>query len=71
VTAARDRLERELGQPLPPGLAALPDAHHAQLAEAIDAARGRQREALAAATESGLAFIPRLLRGPVKKVLFG
>lgn len=67
----RDQLEREYGGPLPPGLAALAPEHQQALAEAIDAARTRQAHALAKATDHGLDFIPKLLRGPVKKVLFG
>jgi len=71
MATARDRLEKEYGDTLPPGLAALTDVQHARLADAIDAARTRQAAALAKATDNGLDFVPRLLRGPVKKVLFG
>ena len=71
MTDARARLEQEYGGPLPPGLAALSDAEAAALADAIDAARTRQSRALAKATERGLDFVPKLLRGPVKKVIFG
>lgn len=70
MATARDRLEEEYGDPLPPGLSALSEEHHARLADAIEAARIRQAKALAKATDSGLDFIPRLLRGPVKRVLF-
>lgn len=68
---AHDRVAEEYGDALPPGLAALDEAHAAHLADAIDTARRRQREALAEAMEAGLHFVPRLLRGPVKKSLFG
>lgn len=71
MTSARDRLERECGETLPSGLAALTREQQARLADAIDAARTRQAQALAEATESGLAFVPRLLRSTVKKVVFG
>lgn len=71
MATARDRLEAEFGAMLPPGLAALSDQQHARLVDAIEDARTRQARALAKATEHGLDFIPRLLRGPVKKVLFG
>jgi hypothetical protein len=66
-----DRLTREYGGALPPGLAALDATDRDRIADAIDAARTRQARALAKATEGGLDFIPKLLRGPVKKVLFG
>lgn len=71
MAEARTRLETEFGGALPPGLAALGEADATRLVEAIEAARTRQSAALGAATDSGLEFIPRLLRGPVKKVLFG
>lgn len=67
----RTRLEQEYGGPLPPGLAALSAEDQATLADAIAAARTRQAKALAKATDGGLDFVPRLLRGPIKKVLFG
>jgi hypothetical protein len=71
MTTARERLEKEYGSALPPGLAGLSDEQHARLADAIDAARTRQDQALAKATDSGLDFVPKLLRGTVKKVIFG
>jgi hypothetical protein len=67
----RERLEKEYGGSLPPGLAALSDAEHATLADAIDAARRRQKDALRTATDRGLDFVPRILRSTVRKVLFG
>ncbi|MGA8258121.1 MAG: hypothetical protein WB767_16250 [Nocardioides sp.] len=63
-------LERELGTSLPPDLATLTDADLARLAKILKAARHQQAAALAEATDRGLSFIPRLLRGPVTKVLF-
>ena len=69
--SARERLETEYGDQLPAGLAALTDAQQAQLADAIAATRTRQAEALAEATDNGLDFIPRMMRGAVKRVLFG
>jgi hypothetical protein len=71
MTDARARLEKEYGGPLPPGLSALTTDQQAILADAIEAARVRQARALAKATDGGLDFVPKLLRGPVKKVLFG
>ena len=71
MSDARARLEEELEGSLPPGLAGLSEAELETLAEAILAARTRQAEALRRATAHGLDFVPRLLRGPVRKVLFG
>ncbi|MGO4256016.1 hypothetical protein [Marmoricola sp. RAF53] len=71
MTPAHARLADELGGPLPPGLAGLDEADAAHLADAVEAARARQSAALRDATDGGLEFVPKLLRGPVKKVLFG
>ncbi|MBO9523058.1 MAG: hypothetical protein J7518_16115 [Nocardioidaceae bacterium] len=70
-TEARARLETLYGGSLPPALGALTEEQHARLADAVDAARARQKQALREATDSGLDFVPKLLRGPVRKVLFG
>ena len=67
---AHAKLAGEYGDPSPAGLAGLTSAQATQLVEAIDAARRHQDEALRAATEAGLEFVPKLLRGPVKRVLF-
>ena len=71
MTEPRERLASEYGGPLPPGLASLSPEHQQVLVEAIEEARKHQARALAKATDQGLDFIPKLLRGPVKKVLFG
>lgn len=67
----RQRLQEVYGDALPPSLAALSDAEVEHLVGAIDDAQARQRSALAAATDTGMAVIPRVLRGPVRRVLFG
>jgi hypothetical protein len=67
---AHARLAGEYGAPLPPGLAGLSSEQATQLVEAIEAARRHQDEALRTATEAGLGFVPKVLRGPVKRVLF-
>ncbi len=64
------RLTQELGAELPASVAALPEDALAVLAETLAATRQAQAQALAEANERGLAFLPRLLRGPVQKVLF-
>ena len=71
MTSPRAELERHLGGPLTPGLAALSDADIDALAKAIVDARRSQKEALAAAIDSGLNIVPRVLRGAVRKALFG
>jgi hypothetical protein len=71
MAQGHERLSEEYGGDLPAGLARLTEHDAAHLADAITAARRRQRAALAEASESGLAFVPRILRGPVKRVLFG
>lgn len=65
-----ERLTAELGADPPAAVAALTDADLQVLADALAAARRDQAAALAEATERGLAFIPRVLRGPVTRALF-
>jgi hypothetical protein len=69
--AAIHALRKQLGQPPPPGLGALSDEQLRDLAEAIRDARHRQAAALAEAGDRALGRIPRLLRGPVRKVAGG
>jgi hypothetical protein len=64
-------LSRALGAPLPKGIESLNETELSQLADALAAAKVRQREALEASTEAALSHIPMLLRGAVRKVLFG
>lgn len=64
-------LHGELGLGPTPTLDALDQQQLTHLTSAIAAAQTRQQEALAAAMESGLEFVPRVLRGSVQKVLFG
>ena len=60
-----------LGSPLPPGLEALSKPQLEKLAAAFASAKEQQRVALAASTEAALSHVPMLLRGAVRKVLFG
>jgi hypothetical protein len=62
-------LKRELRAEVPPAIAALPETEVAALAGMLGDARERQRAALERALDEGLGFVPRLLRGPVKKAL--
>jgi hypothetical protein len=66
-----EALTRALGAPPPEEIAALDAADLARLADALETARTRQVALAEKAAEDGLRFIPRLVRGPVKKVLFG
>lgn len=71
MTTTRDELERLLGGPLTPGLAALSDKDLDTLATAIADAGRSQKAALADAIDDGLNIVPRVLRGAVRKALFG
>lgn len=66
-----EKLEAALGAPIPESFSKLTDEQLGRLADALDAARQRERRELTEAMENGLGFVPRMLRGPVKKVLFG
>ncbi|HLJ03932.1 MAG TPA: hypothetical protein VKT31_10850 [Solirubrobacteraceae bacterium] len=65
------RLERELRSPAPAGVRAVRAGDLEHLAAAIAEARHRQAAAIGAAAERGLRFVPRLLRGPVRKMVGG
>ncbi len=67
--AARRSLEEQLEGPVPRGIAELPAQNLAHLADAIRTARHRQAKALEEAGERALERIPRLLRGPIRKVV--
>jgi hypothetical protein len=71
MASALDDLKRELRADPPPAIAALGETDLARLTATLRAAREHQTAALEGATDHGLAFIPKLLRGTVKKVLFG
>jgi hypothetical protein len=63
-----ESLEHQLGGPLPAGVAALDDASLTTLADAVRQARRRQAAELGAAGEKALGLVPRLLRGPVRRI---
>ncbi|MEA2190979.1 MAG: hypothetical protein QOI73_1100 [Solirubrobacteraceae bacterium] len=64
-------LESELGGRAPDGLEALGDAQLRAFTDLLHEAKRRQSEALQAATEEALEIVPRMARGPVRKILFG
>ncbi len=63
------QLREQLSGDVPEGVTALGDADLADLAHAIRDARHREGQALAAAGERALEHVPRLLRGPIRKVV--
>jgi len=68
---ARAALEHELGGPPSPSVRALAPAHAAALAATVRAARIQQAEQLRAATDETFDRLPRLLRGPVRRIVGG
>ena len=61
-------LEQQLGAAAPRGVQELEDSELQDLTAAIRAARQRQARALDEAGDRALGRIPRLLRGPIRKV---
>lgn len=68
--AMRD-LEDELGARPPDGLQALSDAQLRAFTALLRETKRRQSEGLQAATEQALEIVPRMVRGPVRRILFG
>jgi ribosomal 50S subunit-associated protein YjgA (DUF615 family) len=64
-----EALRARLGDTPPAALRALAGPQLEDLVTAVTDARRRQGEALAAAGERALGYIPRLLRGPVRRVM--
>lgn len=69
--SARRDIEALLPGVATPGLDALDPAELDTLARLVAEATHRQESDLAAAIDSGLTIVPRLLRGTVRKALFG
>ena len=59
----------QLRGPAPDGLRELSDDELSHLAEAIADAQNRQAAALAEAGNRALSHVPRLLRGPIKRIV--
>jgi hypothetical protein len=68
---AVDILEEELGARLPEGLEMLADDELLLLADLLAAAKAEQAQELEEGVEGSLDIVPRLMRGPVRKMLFG
>ncbi len=68
---ARRILKPELGGSVPDGLDALTEDELDGFATVLRAAKRRQSQELEAAVEQALDIVPRLLRGTIRKILFG
>ncbi len=68
---AIDILEDELGAVVPDGIAALAGHELLALADLLRDARRRQARELDDGVEGSLEIVPRLARGPVRRILFG
>jgi hypothetical protein len=66
-----DALEAELGGRAPDALSALSKDDLRAFASVLHDAKARQSQELEAAVEEALGVVPRLLRGTIRKVLFG
>jgi hypothetical protein len=64
-------LEAQLRDQPSSAVGGLADAHLSHLAEAIHAARRHQAAELSTASKQALDGVPRLLRGPIKKIVGG
>jgi hypothetical protein len=69
--AARRILKPELGGSVPTGLEGLTEEELHGFAAAVRVARRRQSEELELAVDQALDIVPRLLRGTIRKILFG
>jgi hypothetical protein len=64
-------LQQEIRAVPPASIAALDPGQLEVLGAAVANARARQADALQAAIDDGLGFLPRLMRGAVKRALLG
>lgn len=68
---AVDIFEGELGGRAPEGFMQLTDEQLLALADLLQEAKARGQEELQEGVEESLDFVPRLMRGSVRKILFG
>jgi hypothetical protein len=68
---AIDTLEEELGARIPEGIEVLADDELLLLADLLHEAKASQAQELDEGVEGSLDIVPRLMRGPVRKMLFG
>jgi hypothetical protein len=64
-------LEAELGGRAPDGLAALSEEQRQAFADVLHVAKASQSHELESAIEQSLGVVPRMLRGTIRKILFG
>jgi hypothetical protein len=64
-------LKSELGGKVPHGMDGLTEADMAAFAGILHDAKARQSRALEEAVDDALEIVPRLLRGAVRRILFG
>jgi hypothetical protein len=64
-------LEAELGGRAPDGLHALTATQLRAFTVVLHDAKRRQSDALQSAVDEALEIVPRMVRGPVRKILFG
>jgi hypothetical protein len=62
-------LRAQLGDSAPDSLRTLSETELRDLSDALADARHRQAAALAAAADRALSHIPRMLRGPIKRIV--
>lgn len=62
-------LRAQLGPRIPDGLRALDDKQLRDLSAAITETRRRQAQALSESGDRAFALVPRLLRGPIRRVI--
>ena len=62
-------LEAQLGSPPPAGVARLEANEIADLTSAIRDARRRQAAQIEGVGDRTLSFVPRLLRGPIRRIV--
>jgi hypothetical protein len=68
---ARRILRPELGGSVPGGLDELTDEELSGFAAILRVAKKQQSEQLGEAIDEALQIVPRLLRGTIRKILFG
>lgn len=71
MAGAVEILEHELGAPLPDGLDVLSARELQALTGLLIAAKARQAQELEDGLQESLDVVPRLMRGPVRRILFG
>jgi hypothetical protein len=64
-----EALRKQLNGKVPAGLLELEHEQLEHLAQAVHEARRRQAQALAEAGERALGHVPRLLRGPIRRIV--